>query len=303
MADVDEIPGLDPAHHPMRLLEQLTAWMDANDEHEHEPDPVDAPPKDRAVRKVSAWAGSGALADPHGYADFAHAIGLRRIDLMVNEHSAWRDPRPFDTYSADKIERFAEAVAGHGIELHLTSWLMPHADYIAKAMHDLLELLERTGAISILFDCEEPWTKARRRLQYSAAARLVRDAFAGVVIGVTGIGYAPVDKLGPICSVADYLVPQCYSTSTSKQDPVDVVGKFTARWRREWPEQRVEVGLAAYRQTGIPGYTADAAMRAAFAGAQNDKRSSVVIYWSLAALRKDKAAARTVAELVASIPA
>lgn len=302
---------IDPQHDPMRLTELLVQWMKANPA----PDDITDGPRtmldesevvavgevperdDMGIRTVSAWAGTGALADPKGYAEFAKRIGLTRIDLMVNEHSAWREPKPFSTHSLSKIDAFAREVHRVGLELHLTSWLMPHAAYIDSACRILLATARQVDARSVLFDCEEPWTQARAPLPYASAAAMVRQGFEDFPIGVTGIGYAPTAKLSAICAAADYLVPQCYSTESSKQSPAIVVPRFAARWRRVFPGKPIVVGLAAYRQMGIPGFSAESALRTAFGGAQADPHADTVIYWSLAEIRRKRPIAEIIAEL------
>lgn len=249
---------------------------------------------------VSAWAGTGSMSSPSAVASavaFAKSIGLKRLDVIVNDHSKWRAARDFDTYPIDRITRLADAVVNAGIELHFMSWLMPHAKYIDQAADVLVPLVQRTQARSIVWDCEEPWTQAARPMNYAAAADLVRGAFGGIMQGVTGIGYASKAKLGPICAGADYLVPQAYSTSSSGLDPATVVPQFVARWRNTFPGKPVVAGLAAYRQTGIKGYTAESALRAAFGGAKADPQIRTAIYWSLAQIRDSSVATKTIRTL------
>lgn len=237
-----------------------------------EPDPID--PLDVytgsviGVRRVGAWTGSSSMASPRAIRDavnFAKAVGLGRLDVIVNDHSAWRAPTRFTTYPTVKIVALVHDARAAGLDVHLMSWVMPHRDYLLGARDALLPLLERTGASSLQFDAEEPWTQATKPMPYGDAAELVRALFPraqtmedelNVMVGVNAIGYAPAEKVGPLLSVADYVVPQCYSTSTSKLDPSTVVARLMRRWRKVFtfkPTCNFVVGLAAYRQSGIPG--------------------------------------------------
>lgn len=281
-----------------------------------EPEPVD--PFDVStgvaigVRHVGAWAGTGSMSSPKAVrvaVNFAKSIGLDRLDIIVNDHSAWRAPAKFTTYDASKITALALDAKAAGLAVHLMSWCMPHRDYLLGARDALLPLLERTGAQSIQFDAEEPWTKAQHPMPYPEAAHLLRDLFPraqtmedklNVMVGVNAIGYTPADKVGPLLAVADYVVPQCYATSTSKLDPGTVVARLVQRWRKVFefkPTCTWVAGLAAYRQSGIPGYTAESAMRAAFAGAEAQPGVREVIYWSLAQIRSSSTATKTIKAL------
>jgi len=268
---------------------------------ESEADVVAAPADHLGLDIVSAWAGASSMTSAQTareHVAFAKSIGLKRLDVIVNDHAAWRDPSDFTTYDVGKIETLANAVTAAGMELHLMSWLMPHMRYVDGAARILIPLISRTGALSVVWDCEEPWTQARQALGYETAAGRVAAAFAGVRQGVTGIGYAPTNKLGPICERADYLVPQCYSTSTSGLDPATVVPKFASRWRAVFPGKPLAIGLAAYRQTGISGYTAESALRAAYGGAVADLSARVAIYWSLRQIRSSTAVTKTLRSLL-----
>lgn len=271
------------------------------DEPSRQPEPVipDAQGQDVSIDTVGAWAGRTSMSSPAAIkrdVSFAKSIGLKRLDIIVNDHAAWRSDTPFDTYDTDRIVGLADAAISAGLEIHLMSWLMPHRNYIDRAAPRLRVLVERTGARSIIWDCEEPWTQARGAINYADAAAHVYDAFHGIVQGVTGIGYAPVEKLGPICKLVDYVVPQCYSTSSTGVSPSTVAAKFASRWRKLF-RKPVVIGLAAYRQRGIKGFTEESALRAAFGSAESDPEARTVIYWSLGQIRASRTAARTIRSL------
>jgi hypothetical protein len=266
-------------------------------------DPGPPEQDDIGIGRIGAWAGRASMRTPTAITRsiaFARSIGLGRLDVIVNDHSKARAPRAFDTYPRAEIVALADEANAAGMHVHLMTWIMPHPSYIAQAADVLRELVDDCGAHSVMLDAEEPWTLATQRMPYDKAAELVGDRFDGVRLGVTGIGYADADKLGPLARECDYLVPQCYSTSSSRLDPGTVVPKFAGRWRRVFGADReIVVGLAGYRQTGIAGYTPEAALRAAFAGAEADAEAREVVYWSLGQLRDTPTAARVVRSFTA----
>ncbi len=255
-----------------------------------------------ALRHRRAWCGLSSLAHPARDVEFAKSIGLTGLDIIVNDHSAAREPRRFDARPTQKIVTLATMARGAGLDVHLMSWIMPHKRYIKEAADVLPELMAKTGARSLVWDAEEPWTLARERLRYSEAGALVGELFAvrEFEMGATGIRYAPTAKLAPLVAVCDYMVPQCYSTRTSKADPSTVVSKGVATWRKKFGDgPRMVPGLAAYRQSGIKGHSIRSAMQAAIDNAGG--HSDTAIWWGINSLRKSPKTAAVVASL--AIPA
>lgn len=298
----------------MGLLDRLLAYFksvevgrdESRDErHEQEsPEPDDTPDDDHVVgvRRIGAWAGMSSMvsaATIRRDVNFMRATGIRRVDIIVNDDSEERSPMlRFKTYDADMIKAFALDAAAAGIEVHLMSWVMPHPAYIdGLAMH-LAPLARDCGALSVVLDAEEPWTLAKRPMSWSVAATQVREALAGIKMGVTAIGYCNKTKLGPLLRVADYWVPQCYSTESQPLDPATVVPRFVTRWRNVFgPDKPIVPGLAGYRQKFGKGI--DANLRLAFAGAEALGDVPDVVYWSLAAIRANKVVAKTIKALAA----
>lgn len=250
----------------------------------------------KGIKTVGAWCGSASLANPKRDVQFAADHNINRLDIVVNDHSRWRAPQDFTLRPTATIKRLCELATAKGIEVHLMSWVMPHRAYIDRAAEVLVPLCADVGASSLMWDAEEPWTLAKRRMPYAAAASHLGAAFEGLScpMGVTGIGYASVAKLGPLAEVCDYVVPQAYSTRSSGLDPETAPGKFHKRWAKAFGRP-VVLGLAAYRQTGIPGHTAASAMKAAARDAA--KYSDTIIYWNLSALRKSPSTAQVVAQI------
>jgi hypothetical protein len=262
----------------------------------------DAKPTDRRhVLRVGAWAGWGSMSNDKAIARdvaFAKSVGLSRLDIVCNDHAGDRAPRAFGTYPEDRIVALALAAFDAGLEVHLMTWCMPHAEYLGGMASTMLRLTKRCGAASVQLDAEEPWTQAKSPMAYDSAAELVASLLLGVRWGVTGIGYTPVNKVGPLITQSDYMVPQCYSTTSSGLSPGTVAPRLVARWRGHFGDRELVVGLAGYRQGGIPGHTVDSAMRAAFKGA-TEVGASAAVYWSLRHLRTNKGVANTLKYIIA----
>lgn len=268
-----------------------------------EPFPVPDPPSlPLVVRKVGAWTGWASMANDKAVAATIKAatfLGLKRLDIIVNDFAAAREPTDFSTYDKRQIVALAKAAAGEEIDVHLMTWIMPHGTFIEAAGHQLRDLAQQTGARSIQFDAEEPWTQAKKALPYAEAAKRISTYFAGATLGANAIVYTPAAKFGPLAEVCNYLVPQAYATSSSGLDPTTVVPKAAHRFRALFGKNKTIVaGLAAYRQPP-KGYTVESSMRAAFAGAVNDPTIHDVVYWSLGQIRQSAAVTKVVRALAA----
>ena len=250
---------------------------------------------------LGAWCGYSTLKNPKRDVDFAKSIGLSRLDIIVNDHSADRLPRRFDMRDAQEIVTLAKLCEEAGIEVHLMSWCMPHADYLKGAADQLLELREKMRFESIQWDAEEPWTLAKKGMGYQKAADLIAERFAGrdFEMGVNGIRYAPTRKLKPLTAICDYWTPQCYATNTSKADPSTVSDKGVATWTKKFGKApRWVIGVAGYRQDGINGHkTPRSAVMAALEGAAEHCDEAVI--WSLASLRRSNSTAAGVRDFTA----
>lgn len=197
--------------------------------------------------------------------DFAASIGLRRLDVMVNDLSKQRKPTrfKFDRLSKDLVEY----AAGRGIEVHVTSWIMPHVAFAREAGDELQHLCGMTGAHGIVLDAEEPWTLAHAARREEAAAAFF-DATMGCRVGVTGIGFADHAKLGPLMSRADYGIPQAYVTKTSGLSLAGIP-RVLQHWQQF--KRPIVPALAGYR-TDRDG------MQASWHAVQP---AQTVLYWAL----------------------
>lgn len=260
-----------------------------------EPDPA---PDPMAITTIGAWAGNSSLANPVRDVAAMIAAGVNRIDIIINDHSAWREPRKFTMRDTQKIATLAKVARDSGMSVHLMSWIMPHREYIEGACAALLDLHEKVPFDSVIWDAEEPWTLAKRSMGYKPAAALVGELLDGAPFrqGVTGIRYASKSKLGPLIAVCDYAVPQCYSTSSSKADPSTVAAKGVKQWRGRFGDDvQIVPALAAYRQKGIKGHTEASAIQAAADGARG--LGGTVIYWGANSIRKSPVVSRAIARV------
>lgn len=206
----------------------------------------------------------------------AAGMGFTRLDVMVQDMAKQRTPTSFrmDWDAQDYRNVVGKATMAGIEEVHFTAWAMPHVTYMSYAGDCLQNLCMETGAHGIVLDAEEPWTLASKP-DYRKAAEAFYTQAKGCRTGITGIGYANADKLGPLLDGADYGIPQCYSTNTSKVLPQNV-GRLAKHWEKFG--KPLVPGLAAYRQSGIAGHTSSSALRTArdtLAG------FDTVIYWSL----------------------
>lgn len=296
------------AHYPQGLLDLLLDTLKkygidegprpTADPTEQEPDDGDV-----AIETVGAWAGTstyGSASKVKQTIALCKELGLNRIDIIVNDHSKWRKPTSFTTFDLDKIAALVEAAQSAGVQAHLMTWLMPYDGYIEQAAEILVPYCKKYKITSLVFDAEEPYTQATGQIDYNRSADNVAERFSEIEWGVTGIGYTPVSKLGRLVTLSKYAIVQAYATrGTSEYGilPSNAVPKLVGRWRKLWPNTRIEIGLAAYNQYGIPGYTVESALRTSFGTAQADLKASTAVYWSLAQIRQSMTARRVIASL------
>ncbi len=193
-------------------------------------------------RQIGAWV----MHPTAEQLSMARRIGITRIDLMINDHS--KDRRPTEFRCNDGVDDDAKMIRDLGFDLHFTSWVMPHQPFVAKACDVLSQLVIDHGAISVMWDAEEPWTQAIGGNTRDAAADIGRR-MAGCRMGASGIGYADLHDHDPevlyLVDVCDYVVPQVYVTSDSGLRH-NSMRRVLERWSFDKP---ILAGLAAYAQT------------------------------------------------------
>jgi hypothetical protein len=241
------------------------------------------------IRTVGAWCGSSSLADPQRDVDFAVATNINRLDIVVNDHAKARAAQPFTVRSAAAIKKLCDTAQAAGIETHLMSWLMPHAAYIDQAAELLVPICEDVGASSLQWDAEEPWMLAQKPMDYQEAAKRIADKFSDLScpMGANAIGFTSIAKFGPLADICDYVVPQAYSTTSSGVTPGDGQRRIFDRYKNAF-NRPIVMGLAAFRQSGIPGHNVESAMTAGV-NAANDLECDTVLYWSLRQIRASTA--------------
>jgi hypothetical protein len=249
------------------------------------------------IKSVGAWCGSATLAHPERDVDFAAENGINRFDIVINDHSASRAEREFTVRNTARIEALCRRAQDNGIETHLMSWIMPYERYIEGAAERLIPLCGDVGAASLQWDAEEPWVLARKqkRMGFKEAASLIAEKFSDLSceMGVTAIGFASIPKVGPLVEVCDYGVPQAYSTTRSGVKPGSGQKMLHKRWRNKFGKPIV-MGLAAFRQSGIPGHTVESAMKACIK-ASGELGCTAVIYWSLQHIRSSSTVRKVIA--------
>jgi len=252
---------------------------------------------------IGMWTGRASLANPVRDVQLCLENNIRRLDVIVNDHSGARSARSFSTFQESKIRRLVELAHGNNIDVHFMSWVMPHQKYLEQAAEQLVPLCNDLGISSLQWDAEEPWTRAEKPMDYGKAAKFIADQFKDLKceMGVNGIVYTPAKKFGPLYEMCDYVVPQCYSTSTSGMKPTTVVPTGVRRWNKVFGgDKKMAIGLAAYKQSDIEGHTIESAMQAAFAGAEAIEGVDTVIYWSLSSVRLNSTVAKMIRRFGAS---
>jgi len=169
--------------------------------------------------------------------------------IMVNDFAGERRRTQFDTFDRDRIVALADELRAAGIDVTLTTWVMPHAGFIAGLGDTMRELSYGTGATRIILDAEEPWMQAVAPLGYADAAGRIRDALAGIDLGLTAIVYCDVEKTAPLAKICGTWMPQAYVTLAGGS-PTALVRTAYTRWTTKFgsPSDGFVMGLAAYNQ-------------------------------------------------------
>jgi hypothetical protein len=205
--------------------------------------------------RVHAWVTSSCFSDPAKTVGHLRAAGVTLANLMLNDFSKARGPTAFTTFSVDKINAMAKACRDAGIEVHLTSWAMPHECFMVGALEVLPGLMQSTGATMLWWDAEEPWVHATGPFDYAEAAEYATRCFPRLAL--SGIGSAPVElcELAKVCRVYS---PQGYADDDGNgATPGGVVPYSLGEWRERYglPTDGYVVGLAAYDQGTPPAST------------------------------------------------
>lgn len=209
--------------------------------------------------------------------------------VMINDFSDKRTATKF-SYRREVVP-FADALNAAGIRVHLCSWIMPHEVFLRGMCFAMPKLIKRCKAVSVLWDAEEPWTLAKGFGTYARAVSFLARHMAavpwGVPVGITGIGYAVTRKLKALAKLCAYLLPQAYSTRTSKVNCLTVASKFCKIWISKFGRKEIRVGLAGYRQKGVKGSNGTEADAMEKAILSVPREIDEVVYWWLPTLRRE----------------
>jgi hypothetical protein len=202
--------------------------------------------------RVHAWVTSSCFEDPEKTVGELLAAGCSVASLMCNDFLKARGPTAFITFSVDKINRMAAACWAAGIEVHLTSWIMPHDLFMDGMLEQMPELMASTKATLLMLDAEGPWADATGVFNYADAAAKAARIFTR--LGLSGIGSAPSElcELAKVCRVRS---PQGYADDDDTEgSTTDNVVPYSLReWRKRYGEAPDGwiIGLAGYDQ-GTP---------------------------------------------------
>jgi hypothetical protein len=215
-------------------------------------------------------------------------LGVTDVALMLNQNNETSFGLP--VARARATEAVARGLRGLGVATHLVTWLRPDERYVAAAAAQLRPLCVSTGARSLMFDVEEPWTRAPGNSEANARAFLSRHwPFGGwpCLLGATGIAIIP-PSVRPVAELYDYVLPQAYSAhfKVPAHDP----GVTQPLAHRQWKGLRkpIVMGLAGWNDLNRPGGISETeAMQRALVATEDLRDPAVgeVAYWVLEGLR------------------
>lgn len=207
-----------------------------------------------SIEFVAAWSQLAQTREPQESTEVALEARLDSVSIMVNDFSNATGPTPFETHSVDIIKAFADTLRENDIDVSLTSWIMPHEEFIREAADQLLVLVEETQASQLVWDAEGSWVNAEDHMGFAAAAALIGELFADVSdkLGLTGQGRAPIE-LRELAEICPWWYPQAYATEGGQHDPNNIVNFSVSQWRNNYGNSgQFIMGLAAYNQPSPP---------------------------------------------------
>ena len=202
------------------------------------------------MRTIGTWATRSALDSPEDTAAALAASGVNMVSIMLNDFSGARSEQEFRTHSPEKVAAFADELHLLGIEVTLTTWVMPHGLFMLGMGEQLPALMELCGATMLVLDAEEPWVQATGALPHDDAAKIIAGELDGLRLALSGISYANTAALAGLSKVCPVWSPQAYATTNEgSMDPTKAVSGSLERWRSRFGEPDAwMMGLAAYAQ-------------------------------------------------------
>lgn len=200
-----------------------------------------------------------------------------------------------------RLSATIRAIQGDGIDVHVLWYPWPTVAAATHAGDVLGELAVEHGLRSGLLDLEENWTQfSGSGTDHHAAADALFASYrkaTTVPLGVTGIPFHDVAKLGHAVRSADYVLTQGYSSTARGYTPGRIQRVAHARWRGYG--KPVVAALAAYKQQGAGGMSAARAIATAVEAVRELDMPSVseLAWWSLSDLVPGTAVHAAVAAL------
>lgn len=200
--------------------------------------------------QVGTWITSGGLSNPQRTAAELRAAGLTFASIMLNDLSAKRSEAEFVTHPEARIIALARALNDEGLDVSLTTWVMPHRGFIRSMAASLIPLLEATASTGLILDAEEPWIRARGGMHHDDAADQIGELFAGEPLVLSGIASTHRSALRGLAKICRTWSPQCYATTRSGSMLAETaVARGMDLWRKKFGEPEAWMaGLAAYSQ-------------------------------------------------------
>lgn len=205
-------------------------------------------------RELGAWAGRAALANPAGALAAARAVGLDRLDVMVNDGSAGAvQSVPWHLYvGPDELRAAVRLWRAGGLRVSLTSWALPAEDWIV-GIAGLRRLCRELGA-DLTLDVEEAWLTPLRAMSPDARAAWSRRLVdAATPYDATVIVFTDQNLAAPVLAGARSIIPQAYATirNAGRLSAGELEAAAVERFKR-WG-RRLVMGAAAWNLGGAYG--------------------------------------------------
>jgi len=243
---------------------------------------------------IGAWGddAAGAMAR-EAYADELVDLGISEVALMMNRANISTAADPWDLrfrdlgeegWEDDVIAEIAGVYLARNIRLILTAWPQPSKDQIDEMCEAMVPLLRVCRAVAFEVDTEGNWVLKFLRgfasMDEAAAYLVARMEWALEQAGLpdaetesTTFGHhAELGRHPTVTQRVDRACVQGYSTSPRSSGPVAWDSYLGPGGHQAWIIDRarragareIVMGLAAYKQSGFRGHTADEAMQVAW---------------------------------------
>lgn len=231
-----------------------------------------------SVTRIGVWAGHGLLGQDRGrYLQVIRDVGFTDVCLVANDNTKRKD---WHLYPGD-LPRACNDIRAAGAMPHLMSWAVGSEAHTIEAVNALPDLAKACAVESVMLDAEEPWITPR--VDHTALSGHYADLSEqlhalDIQLGVTAIVFTTWKAVEPLTMVADYVVPQAYSSA----DKPTVMQLGHAAYRTRGPG-RMDTGLKGYNQT-VASLPAGRKATEALA----DPVVNRVWYWSLYQISQSK---------------